>query len=170
MVYDDLKNLSSARAWWLLKWAGFPDVRVLDGSLRAWTAAEYPLADALHLPETGSALVRPGQLPLLEADEAAAFAHEATLLDARPTDRYTGDHDPLSVRPGHIPGAISAPATGSVDAQGRFLPTEHLRLRYLSLGVDPERPVAVYCTSGLHSAHSVIALELAGFDAVLYSA
>ncbi|WP_022872610.1 sulfurtransferase [Nesterenkonia alba] len=170
VVYDDLKNLSSARAWWLLRWAGFTDVLILDGSLRAWTRAGYELDTGIEIPEEGNAQVSQGHLPTLGLEETELFPQRGTLLDARPADRYTGEYDPLSPRPGHIPGAISAPASASLDEHGRFLPAEQLRERYLRLGVDPDKPVAAYCTSGLHSAHSVLALSLAGFEAVLYPA
>jgi thiosulfate/3-mercaptopyruvate sulfurtransferase len=43
VVMDDLGNQSSARAWWLLRHAGFADVRMLDGALAAWVAAGHPL-------------------------------------------------------------------------------------------------------------------------------
>lgn len=157
VVYDDLKNLSSARAWWLLRHAGFADVRILDGSLRAWTGAGFTLADGIELPDPGDASVRFGTMPMLRLEEVESFT--GTLIDARPAE----DH-----RAAHIPGAISAPASGNLDDRGRFLPPERLRERYLELGVDPGRPVTAYCLSGLHSCHTFGALRLAGFDAVLF--
>ena len=169
VVYDDLKNLSAARAWWLLRYAGVADVRLLDGGLAAWRTAGLPLetGDA-PAPAAGSVTLEYGALPVLTIDEAATFPGAGVLLDARAGDRYRGEVEPIDPRAGHIPGARSAPTTANVDADGRFLPAEQLRARFAALGVEPGTPVAAYCGSGVTAAHEVVALALAGFDAALF--
>jgi thiosulfate/3-mercaptopyruvate sulfurtransferase len=169
VVYDDLKNLSAARAWWLLRFAGFADVRLLDGGLAAWRAAGLPIeTGASPPPAAGSVTLAYGALPALSIDEAAAFPASGVLLDARAGERYRGEVEPIDPRAGHIPGAVSAPTTENLDADGRFLPPEQLRARFAALGVEPGTPVASYCGSGVTAAHEVVALALAGFDAALY--
>jgi thiosulfate/3-mercaptopyruvate sulfurtransferase len=90
------------------------------------------------------------------------------LLDARAAERYRGEVEPVDPRAGHIPGAVSAPTTGNLDDDGRFLPAEKLRQRFASLGVDAARPTAVYCGSGVTASHEIAALEIAGFSAALF--
>lgn len=168
VVYDDLKNLSSARAWWLLRHAGVKDVRVLDGSLRAWSGADLPLDTGIELAEPGSITLSSGTLPTVSADEIASLDDDSLLIDARPATRYSGQEDPLSARPGHIPGAVNVPTSENVDDQGRLLPPEQIRRRYAEWGAEPGKTVFCYCFSGIHSAHTVLALQHAGIKAALY--
>lgn len=169
VVYDDLKSLSAARAWWLLRYAGIDDVRLLDGGLRAWTAAGLPLeAGEAPAPAAGSATLSYGALAALTIDQAAAFPGAGVLLDARAAERYRGEVEPIDPRAGHIPGARSAPTTENVDADGRFLTPDQLRARFAALGLEAGTPVAAYCGSGVTAAHEVVALALAGFDAALF--
>jgi thiosulfate/3-mercaptopyruvate sulfurtransferase len=164
VVYDDLKNLSSARAWWLLRYAGVTDVRLLDGSLRAWTDAGFDVetGDAA-LPTPGSATLAYGALPVLPLEDVAEFADGGLLLDARAGERYRGEVEPIDPRAGHVPGAVSAPTTENVGADGRFHDAEELRTRFTELGALPGVDVGVYCGSGVTAAHQAVALTLAGF-------
>jgi len=186
VVYDDLKNMSSARAWWLLRWAGVADVRLLDGALDAWTAAGLPLetgasgdadvdgaaaqpgASRRETSHRGSVTLSPGHLPTIDIDEAARWPTSGTLLDARAAERYRGDVEPVDPRAGHIPGALSTPTAANVGADGRFLPAAELRERFAAAGVADGTPVATYCGSGVTAAHNAVALALAGFDPALY--
>jgi thiosulfate/3-mercaptopyruvate sulfurtransferase len=168
VVYDDAKNLSSSRAWWLLHHAGLERVRILDGSLRAWTNAGYPLARGEEVPPEGDVVLEYGTLDVIGADEAAAFAESGTLLDARAGERFRGEVEPLDPKAGHIPGAISAPTAENVDRTGRFLSPEALRERFESLGLKRGEPVGVYCGSGVTASHEAVALILAGFSPALF--
>jgi len=170
VAYDDADGSSAARAWWVLRWAGLRDVRVLDGGMAAWTAAGLPLTAEVPSPEPGDVLVRPGAMPVLDAESTAGLvAGGGTLLDARVEPRYRGEVEPVDPVAGHIPGARSAPAGGNVDTSGRFLTAERLRERFAGLGVDPGRGVGAYCGSGVTAAQEVLALHLAGIPAALYA-
>ncbi|MET8944744.1 sulfurtransferase [Streptomyces sp. NPDC004542] len=165
VVYDGGQGWAAARAWWLLRWTGHPDVRVLDGGLPAW---EGPLSTDVPAPAEGDFEPVPGAAGLLDADAAAALARSGVLLDARAAERYRGDVEPIDRVGGHIPGAVSAPTTENVTADGRFLPAGELRARFEKLGVSEGAEVGVYCGSGVSGAHEVLALAVAGIPAALY--
>lgn len=169
VVYDDLKSLSAARAWWLLTDAGIPDVRILDGSLRGWTDAGHPLEDGDILPPVGGVTLSRGRLSTLSIDEAADLAADGVLLDVRALERYLGDVEPIDPRAGHVPGARNLPTTGNVDSGGRFLDPDELRHRFEAAGATPDEPVGVYCGSGITASHAFVALTLAGFQPQLYA-
>ncbi|WUD69788.1 sulfurtransferase [Nocardia sp. NBC_00508] len=164
VVYDATGGMAAARAWWLLRWAGVADVRILDGGLPAWTSAGGPIATGAEPdPEPGDVELSPGGLPVIDADGAARWG--GVLLDARAGERYRGEVEPIDPRAGHIPGALSAPTADNLDADGRFRPADELRDRFGGFGSEP---IAVYCGSGVTAAHQIAALALAGVEAALY--
>lgn len=170
VVYDDSGGLAAARAWWLLRWAGLADVRILDGALAAWREAGFALETREHLPVPGDVVLTGGHLPVLTADEAAALASDAgaVLLDARAKERYRGEIEPVDSRAGHIPGAVSAPTAENLTPDGRFAAPDVLRERFARLGAVSGATVGVYCGSGVTAAHEIAALATAGVEAALY--
>lgn len=168
VVYDGGQGWAAARAWWLLRWAGHPSVRVLDGGLSAWKAGGGALATDVPAVAEGDFAPEPGAVPVLEADDAAALARRGVLLDARAGERYRGEVEPIDPVGGHIPGAVSAPTAGNVADDGLFLPPERLAERFAGLGVTEATEVGVYCGSGVSAAHQVLALASVGVPAALY--
>jgi thiosulfate/3-mercaptopyruvate sulfurtransferase len=168
VVHDGGGNMAAARAWWQLRDAGIPDVRLLDGALPAWVAAGLPLATGSTAPAPGDVTLTRGALPTLDEDAAADLARTGVLLEARAAERYRGEVEPVDPRAGHIPGARSAPTAETVDATGAFLPADALSERYAALGIRPGDAVGVYCGSGVTAAHEIAALAIAGIDAALY--
>lgn len=168
VVYDDNGGMSAARAWWLLRWAGVTNVRILDGALGAWRRAGLPLQQGEREVAPGDVTLEPDQLPVLDAEEAAELAATGVLLDARAQERYRGEHEPVDPRAGHIPGAVSAPTTDNLALDGRFLEPQALRRRFTALGADPYAQVGVYCGSGVTAAHEIVALRVAGIEAAMF--
>lgn len=166
LVYDDAGGTSAARAWWLLRWAGVADVRILDGGVRAWVAAGHHLEDGFVRPRPGSVELRAGAMPTLDIEQVAAF--DGVLLDARAPERFTGDIEPVDPRAGHIPGARSAPTRGNLTPDGWLLEAEDLLARFGALGVEQGGRVGVYCGSGVTAAHQVAVLASVGIPAALY--
>jgi thiosulfate/3-mercaptopyruvate sulfurtransferase len=169
VVYDHGDGMPAARLWWTLRWAGLPDVRVLDGGFAAWTAAGKPVEPGEVTPAPGDVTVRPGGLPVLDAAGAAATAERGALIDARTGPRFRGESEPVDPVAGHIPGARNVPAAELVGADGRLLPAAALRERFTAAGVPDTGPVGAYCGSGVTAAQTVLALTVAGYpDPALY--
>lgn len=169
VVYDQLTSLAAARAWWLLRWAGHPQVRVLDGGLAAWQRAELPTTTEVPTPRRGDLTVRPGSVPVLDAEGAATMARSAVLLDVRTAERYRGDEEPIDHTAGHIPGAVNLPMAQVMAEDGTFLPPDAIRRRAAEAGVHRDTPVGTQCGSGVTAAQMTLALHTAGITAVPYT-
>lgn len=170
VVYDDWSAQAAGRAWWLLRFHGHPDVRVLDGGWAAWRAEGGPVetGDGAAA-QPGDFTARPGHLPLVEADGVPGVR---VLVDARAPERYRGEHEPVDPVAGHIPGAVNVPTARNLTEEGRFRPAEELRELYAAVGATPAAgaagEVAAYCGSGVTAVHDILAMEVAGVRAALY--
>ncbi len=167
-VYDEANSMAAARAWWLLRYFGHHDVTVLDGGLRAWIAARYPVETGEPPVAPGDFQAEPGGMPLIDADGALALARTGVLLDARAPERFLGRQEPIDPVAGHIPGARNLPSTKNVDEAGAFRSPEALSSVFERVGVRPGIAVGAYCGSGVVAAHEVLAMEVAGVPAALY--
>jgi thiosulfate/3-mercaptopyruvate sulfurtransferase len=163
VAHDDGNGSIAARAWWLLRWAGFPAdrVAVLDGGWAAWLAAGLPTSAEPSRPEPGDVTVRPGGMPVIDADEAAALARRGVLLDARAAARYRGEVEPVDPRAGHVPGAYNVPTADLVGPDGSWLAPAELAKRFAIEGVEGAE-VAAYCGSGVTAAALVLGVERSG--------
>ena len=172
VVYDDWRSIAAARAWWLLRWAGHDDVRVLDGGWRAWRAGGGDVETGEVRPEPGDLVVEPGGRAVVDAEGAERIAATGALLDARPANRYRGEDETIDPVAGHIPGARSLPALSLMADDGRFLPAERLAERFGAVGVRGDAGgcggegrdggVGIYCGSGLQACHVALAAAACG--------
>lgn len=160
VVYDDADHAGAARAWFLLRWMGHEKVYVLDGGLKAWIDAGYPLEKGVAKDnEPGNFPDRPSLVELVTTDELAG----RNLVDARAPERYRGEVEPLDAQAGHIPGAENLFYQRVLGADGRFLPKAELA------ALLPEGKPTFYCGSGVTGAVLALAAAVAEKPSALYA-
>ena len=160
VVYDAGDMMSASRTWWTLKWAGLVNVHVLDGGYAA--AVEAGLGGDVTPVQTaeGTTTVRPGILPVLDAEGAFAAANEGVLYDVRTPARFRGDDGVIDPVAGHVPGAVNLPGEEVLCPDGvGFQPVE--RLAEIFAGV-PAIGAGLYCGSGVTAARTALAATVAG--------
>jgi thiosulfate/3-mercaptopyruvate sulfurtransferase len=177
VVYDGGNALAAARTWWTLRWAGHGQVRVLDGGLPAWLSAGGTLesgeVQAVPAPDAEAHV---GAMPTVSVEEladtsgagdAGGARGDQVVVDLRAIERFRGDEEPVDPVPGHIPGALSCPASSLLDEDGRYLTGD--RLRAVLAPVLTQGRIVSYCGSGVQATQLVLALGELGVDAALYA-
>ena len=169
VVYDAVGGTSAARGWWLLRYHGHEDVRVLDGGWPAWVHDIGKVEEGPTSPDAGDFTARPGAMPVLDAGDAERVAREGVLVDARAPERFRGEVEPIDPVAGHIPGAVNVPTAANLhEPGGRFKSARDLTPVYEHAGIRPGREIGVYCGSGVTAAHDLLALDALGLEAALY--
>jgi thiosulfate/3-mercaptopyruvate sulfurtransferase len=164
VVYDDNMSKDAARVWWILRYWGIRDVRLLNGSWPAWRAAGGPAVRAL--PPTVPAEVKltpqTGRLAVREQLEKALKDKPPQIIDARSADEHCGVAS-TARRNGAIPGSIHREWKDVLDPKsGRFKSPDELMRIFRESSIDLQRPSVTYCQSGGRAAVMAFALELMG--------
>jgi thiosulfate/3-mercaptopyruvate sulfurtransferase len=170
VLYDNNKFSASARAWWMLRLFGHPDVVVLDGGLVKWRAEGRPVTDQPVMPRAAHFTARQNNLLVRELEQMRAnlLSRREQVVDARSRGRFTGaEPEPRAgLRGGHIPGSVSLPHLELLSGDGTLLPEPELRRRFAAAGVDLARPIVTTCGSGVTASTLALALYRLGRDDV----
>jgi thiosulfate/3-mercaptopyruvate sulfurtransferase len=167
VAYDEHGGAMAVRLWCLARWLGHEAVAVLDGDLRAWRTAGFPVTaeDPVTPARPGHLSERPALLSMVDAGEIAAAIDTPRLfvVDARAPERYAGKVEPIDPVAGHIPGAVNRFFGSNLRPDGRFKPAEVLREEFLALLGDKQAGSIVHqCGSGVTACHNLLAMEHAG--------
>lgn len=164
VAYDDGPGLFASRLWWLLRWLGHAEVKVLDGGFDAWQQAGLPVTQETPrpLPE-GDFVARPDNGKLIDADEIQRRLEDPSLqlLDARGPARFTGETEPMDPVAGHIPGAANLPWAANTNSEGVWLQPEQLHERFQPW-IKTDIELVSYCGSGVTACHNILAAVEAG--------
>jgi thiosulfate/3-mercaptopyruvate sulfurtransferase len=181
ILYGDFNNWFAAFAFWVFKYYGYKDVRLMNGGRKKWLIEDRPVNK--DIPQYSQ-----GNFKASDADNSIrVFLNNvkhsldkvrkdtAALVDVRSPKEFTGEilaplEYPLeqAQRGGHIPGAKNIPWSDSVnDNDGTFKSIDELKELYESKGVTPDKEVIAYCRIGERSSHTWFVLKyLLGYPIV----
>ena len=167
VVYDNAVTPTAARVWWLLRYVGHPDVRLLNGGLTAWRegggliSREEPKITATKFePKFQKQMLADRELVRQAIGQAATC-----LIDSRSTPEYTGQKA-QGPRGGRVPGARHLEWTIFLDERGRFKPAAELAKLLAEHKIAANQTTVTYCQSGGRAAPDAFALELMGYKDV----
>jgi thiosulfate/3-mercaptopyruvate sulfurtransferase len=170
VVYDAVANKDAARVWWILRYWGVDDVRILNGGFAGAQTAKLKFATEAPAPPQPSKFVpQPHDDRLATKGEllAALPGKSLQVVDARSEAEHCGLDSLANRRAGSIPGAKHLDWVDLVDQETkRFKPAGELARLFRSSGIDPTLPTAAHCQSGGRSSVMVFALELMGAERV----
>lgn len=176
VLYDDWGSIFATRLWWVLKYYGFENAKVLDGGWQSWVDAGLPISyESVQAKEVQNPLrLIPNQDMLITADELLQKYKESgcQVLDVRSEDEYYGRADHGNKRVGHIPGATntewSLVLENSQDSEGvrKFRAAEDLEALLSNAGVDRGNEIVTHCQAAVRATLMAFALELVGYPRV----
>jgi thiosulfate/3-mercaptopyruvate sulfurtransferase len=175
VLYGDNNNWFAAWGAWVFDIYGLHDVKLLDGGRKYWEAQGLPLDSATpeHAESNITLPAEPAPLRARLVDVLAVVegGADVSLVDIRGPREYNGEIfapegvQELSIRAGHIPGAVNFPWGGTVNEDGRFKSVEELKAAFAAIGIDGSRPIITYCRIGERSSHTWFVLSrILGYD------
>lgn len=167
VLYDNAPHKTAARAWWMLDQVfGAHGVSILDGGFAKWKAEGRPV-------ESGKVTLRHRHFTVWRDDKAVRTLDQMKanldskaeqVVDARGRARFTGEE--AETRPGlasgHIPGSVNLPFDQLFNPDGTWKRGEALRAAFADAGIDPDKPMALTCGSGITAAVLAFGAHLLG--------
>ena len=163
VVYDDTIT-GAARVWFILRYFGVKDVRLLNGGWSAWqrSGAEVSKEAATPAPKTPTLTTHEERLTTKGALLELLKKPERQIVDTRSRGEFCGE-DTKAKRGGSVPGAVHLEWVDLIDRPTqRFKPPAELAKLLRERGVALDRPTVTYCQSGGRASVMVFALELMG--------
>jgi thiosulfate/3-mercaptopyruvate sulfurtransferase len=168
VFYGDKSNWYATYTFWLFKYFGHADARVMDGGRAKWEAEGRPYTTAVpSFPETTYVAKEPnGSIRAFREDVLAAVESGKTqLVDVRSPAEFSGEVIHMAGYPqegaqraGHITGAKSIPWGQAANPDGTFKSAVELKELYGNKGIGAENPTIAYCRIGERASHTWFAL------------
>ena len=172
VAYDEWGSNFATRLWWMLRYYGHNDAKVLDGGWQGWVDAGYPVSykKAVASGDTNFKATANPELLVELGELRENYSNENwQILDVRTDDEYNGKAAHGNKRVGHVPGAIHLEwnrfVNNSKDPEGvrNMRSSEEIQNLLDEAGVDKQKTVATHCQAAVRATFGAFVLDLIGY-------
>lgn len=173
VCYDEWENHFATRLWWLLRYYGHENVRILNGGWQAWVEKNLPVATGPSKPGQGmgfEARVQPAMRVALDELLANYQNPQWQVIDVRSDEEYDGRESAGNARVGHIPGAVHLEWNRMLRPEDntvrRLHGLEEMQSLLEAAGVSRDKTIVTHCQSGVRATFMAYCLALLGYPEV----
>jgi len=157
VIYDDGSNKYSSRVYWVLKYLGAENVRLLHKDMDVWKVARVPLTRNATKAKTITFTASVNNSIIVQAADVKGCSGNCVVVDSRAANEFDGtSENPVSV--GHIKGAVNVDYKSFVDDKGGFLPADQLKAVAEKNGLTADKTIILYCVTSVRAAVTYVAL------------
>lgn len=170
VTYDDNNALVASRLWWVLRYYGHTNAKVLNGGWHRWLTEQRPVTfhASKAAPATFTAKPNAAIYATVDLLKQAHADPACQVLDSRTDGEWEGTNNRGNKRSGRVPNAKHLEWLRFVetDDMRKFLPAEQLQALVDEAGFTRDKPIITYCQGGIRAAHAAFVLELLGYQGV----
>lgn len=167
VVYDEGSTKYAGRTYWMLKYLGAPNVKMLNGNMTGWKAVRGPIGAASKGKKTTfTPKVDAAQLATMDEVKKAIDNSAYVIVDARTPEEYAGSAETELERPGHVPSAVNVNYETLVDGKGMLKSNDALTSMFESKGITKDKTAIVYCETSVRAGIIYLALKGLGYPNV----
>jgi len=169
VVYDEGSGKYAGRMYWILKYLGAPNVKMLNGNMKAWKAKRKPITGAPTKAKAVTFNAKPDAAQLATMDEVKKAVGNSSyvIVDARTPEEYAGTADSETLdRKGHVPGAVNVNHETVMDSKGLLKSNDELKSLFESKGITKDKTAIVYCETSVRAGVVYLALKGLGYPNV----
>lgn len=162
VLYDNGSGKYSGRLYWILKYLGAKDVKLLDGHMKAWRMARKPVTKnpANRKATTFAVNLNKGAIANIAQVKKASTNAASVIIDVRSADEFKGIKE-SKLPKGHIPSAINLEFKKVLTSKGKLKSKEELQALFTAAGVSKDKEVILYCESSVRAGIVYLALTTA---------
>jgi thiosulfate/3-mercaptopyruvate sulfurtransferase len=171
VMYDDMIIAYATRLWWVLKYYGHTNAKVLNGGWQRWVSEGRPVTFHETVVAPGRFTPRPDESIICYLDDVMRKVGEpgVQILNVLPEALYHGTENWFgNKRVGHIPGSRNIPSEHFLTEDDRhvFKPAAELQALLAAAGLSSTSESIVHCQAGVRTTVGFFVLSLLGWDRV----